>query len=303
MIAVRRARRPERLLLFQRPNDRGVIEPPRRFIESGQTRLVREQLRERDLAFPALRELRPKFRDPPLQVRCRVPARRATNRRCREPLVADQKRTIVSSVQGVSRRASRKPPCSSSTGSPFCQIDTAAPSSPKREKFSSKSGLIRAAKSSARRRHQTFAPNERLSSRGRRDISIRCPARAETRCSRDESTERRCAKSESKCLCKPGSARAALRKSRRPKRAKARPVPANDAVTGRRGVAFFAVDLRDRHRNFRPAKNHVGKTAPEFARRAVIGRRRILDIGQRGGGKSGDEKATSEAFHEAARVN
>src|SRR5260370_27958904 len=59
------------------------------------------------------------------------------------PFVADQMRTMVSDVHGSSRRASQKPPQRSTTDSPFCQMETAAPNSPKRVKFSSKSGPIR----------------------------------------------------------------------------------------------------------------------------------------------------------------
>ena len=110
---------------------------------------MREQLSEGDLLLPALRKLRPKLRDTPLQLDAALLQRHVISRRSRDPLVADQKSTIVSLVHGVSRRASRKPPCSSSTDSPPCQIETAAPNSPKRAKFSSKSGVIRAAKSSA----------------------------------------------------------------------------------------------------------------------------------------------------------
>ncbi|PYL80706.1 MAG: hypothetical protein DMF23_15750 [Verrucomicrobia bacterium] len=44
---------------------------------------------------------------------------------------------------------SRNPPCKSRSGSPFCQIDSAAPSSPKCWKFSWSSGAIRSRNSSA----------------------------------------------------------------------------------------------------------------------------------------------------------
>src|ERR1051325_10479728 len=56
-----------------------------------------------------------------------------------KPLVADHKRAIVSFVHDTSRVASRNPPCSSRIDLPFCQTETAAPSSPKQVKFSSKS--------------------------------------------------------------------------------------------------------------------------------------------------------------------
>ena len=57
---------------------------------------------------------------------------------------------------------------------------------------------------------------------------------------------------------------------------------AHDAVAGGRGVAFALIDFRDRYRQFGNAENQIGKAAAEFARRAVIIRGRILNIGEAG---------------------
>ena len=55
---------------------------------------------------------------------------------------------------------------------------------------------------------------------------------------------------------------------------------ADDAVARGGGISFALIDFRDRRRQFRDAENQVGKTAAEFARRAVIICRRILNIGE-----------------------
>lgn len=57
--------------------------------------------------------------------------------------------------------------------------------------------------------------------------------------------------------------------------------PLYDAVTRRRRVTFLFVDSCDRHRNFRGREQEVTETAPEFARRSVIVRRRILNVRER----------------------
>src|SRR4051812_47823145 len=56
------------------------------------------------------------------------------------PFVADHTETSVSGCQCRSRRASLNPPFRSRMGWPFCQIETAAPSSPCLLKFSRKRG-------------------------------------------------------------------------------------------------------------------------------------------------------------------
>ena len=55
-----------------------------------------------------------------------------------------------------------------------------------------------------------------------------------------------------------------------------------DAVTRRRGVAFLAINSCNRYRNFRGREKEIAQTATEFAGRAVIVRRRILNIRERG---------------------
>src|SRR5205823_13169087 len=59
------------------------------------------------------------------------------------PLVADQTNTIVSGVHSCFRWASRNPPCKSTTGSPFCQTENAAPKLLKVSKFSRNNGATR----------------------------------------------------------------------------------------------------------------------------------------------------------------
>ena len=64
----RTVRRPERRLLFQGRDDRGIIEHVHRRIERAQAGLVGEQLREGNFAFARLRKLRPELGDAMLQL-------------------------------------------------------------------------------------------------------------------------------------------------------------------------------------------------------------------------------------------
>src|SRR5438067_8663127 len=72
---------------------------------------------------------------------------------------------------------------------------------------------------------------------------------------------------------------------------------AHDAVAGGGGISFAGVDLRDRRGQFGDSENQVRKTAAEFARRAVIIRRRILDIGEGGEGEAENQRSSEQGFH------
>src|SRR5438552_10450398 len=72
---------------------------------------------------------------------------------------------------------------------------------------------------------------------------------------------------------------------------------AHDAVAAGGGISFASVDLRDRCGQFGDSENEVRKTAAEFARRAVIIRRRILDIGEGGEGEAENQRSSEQGFH------
>src|ERR1700731_2538252 len=71
---------------------------------------------------------------------------------------------------------------------------------------------------------------------------------------------------------------------------------AHDAVAAGGGVSFTVVDLRDRRRQLGDSVKQVRKTAAELARRAVIIRRRILDIGKRGEGEAENQRSSEQVF-------
>src|SRR5260370_31115017 len=68
VISVRASRWPVRFLFLERVHARGVIENVHFAIELGQSRLMREQLRERDLFLSGWRKLRPKLPYPTFDV-------------------------------------------------------------------------------------------------------------------------------------------------------------------------------------------------------------------------------------------
>jgi hypothetical protein len=81
------------------------------------------------------------------------------------------------------------------------------------------------------------------------------------------------------------------------KSGEAAPDAPHNAVTRGGRVSFVLVDLRHRHRQFRPAKDSIGKAAPEFASWPVIVGRRVLNVGAKDSRESGDESDREESFH------
>src|SRR4029453_5699993 len=88
VIAMRSSRRPQRCLRFQRANHSVVIDHVNALIQSAKPGLMGQQLRQCDVVFAGLRELRPELRDAPVELNLlllqRMQETRAANSfRCR----------------------------------------------------------------------------------------------------------------------------------------------------------------------------------------------------------------------------
>src|SRR5437588_9154454 len=73
---------------------------------------------------------------------------------------------------------------------------------------------------------------------------------------------------------------------------------AHDAITGGGGVAFLFIYFANRHRQLAGSVKKISNAAAEFARRSVIIRRRILNVGERACCKSNaNQRYEQMLFH------
>src|SRR5207253_10958101 len=77
---------------------------------------------------------------------------------------------------------------------------------------------------------------------------------------------------------------------------------AHSAVARGRGIAFVLVDLRDRHRDFRRSEKEIGQAAAKLARRAVVVRGRVLNVGKTTSRKTDEKPSDNELFHKVRQT-